>query len=97
MPAWEGKLVVLLPAVLDQLPRPHPPQPAVRAEVDPVLGVPREGGIVPHGDVHPVVRDTFELDSAASAAQLVTPGLGPARPELGGRVLPRVECLRNSR
>ena len=34
-----------------------PPLPAVGAEVDPVLGVAAEGGVVPDCDVDSVIRD----------------------------------------
>ena len=54
----------------------------VPAELDEV-----PGPVVPDGDVHLVVGDVGERDRAAGAVGLVVPGLRPARPELGGRVL----------
>lgn len=46
-----------LPAVSHNVLGPNPTLPAVRAEVDSVLGVSAKGGVVPNGDVDSVVGD----------------------------------------
>ena len=51
------------------------------------LRIATEGGVVPDGDVDPVVRHRVEGDGAPAAPQLVTPGLRPAGPELHRGVL----------
>ena len=51
------------------------------------LRIATEGGVVPDGDVDPVVRHRVEGDGAPTAPQLVTPGLRPAGPELHRGVL----------
>lgn len=57
MSAGEGQKVVGLPAVSHNVLGPNPTLPAVRAEVDSVLGVSAKGGVVPNGDVDSVVGD----------------------------------------
>ena len=57
MSAGKSKKVVALPAVSNNVLGPYPTLPAVRAEVDSVLGVSAKGGVVPDGDVNSVVGD----------------------------------------
>ena len=57
MSAGESKKVVALPAVSNNVLGPYPTLPAVRAEVDSVLGVSAKGGVVPDGDMNSVVGD----------------------------------------
>ena len=70
--AGEGQEVMALPAVGHDVLGPNPPLAAVRAEVDPVLGVATEWGVVPDGDVDSVVGDRVECHRTSAASQLHT-------------------------
>ena len=70
--AGEGQVVVALPAVGHDVLCPDPPLAAVRAEVDPVLGVAAEWGVVPDGNVDSVVRDRVECHRTSATSQLNT-------------------------
>lgn len=72
MSAGEGQKVVGLPAVSHNVLGPNPTLPAVRAEVDSVLGVSAKGGVVPNGDVDSVVGDWVECHRTSAASQLHT-------------------------
>ncbi len=70
--AGKGQKVVVLPAVSHDVLGPYPPLAAVRAEIDPVLGVATEGGVVPDGDVNSVIGDRVECHRTSAASQLNT-------------------------
>ena len=70
--AGKGQKVVVFPAVSHNVLGPYSPLPAVRAEVDPVLGVATEGGVVPDSDVNSVIGDRVECHRTSAASQLNT-------------------------